>query len=86
MPSVIEAPETLQEIQEQPSCEAVQPIPAPRSALASKITALLRAVAIYLRPPIHQHWQEQPSTRAQEMPIDILVRKHPYLYIEALSG
>jgi hypothetical protein len=47
------------------------------------MTALLAHVA----PRHNQHADRQGLRRQElEMPLDILVREHPYLYIEAMAA
>ena len=83
MPSVIEAPETVEEEHVEQSHETLPPIPAPRRGLITKMTALLANVA-----PLHkQHRNRQVLRREEaEMPLDILAREHPYMYIQAMAG
>ncbi len=83
MPSVIKAPETVEEEYVEHSHETLPPMPAPRRGFITKMTALLANVA-----PLHkQHSDRQVLRREEvEMPIDTLARKHPYLYIKAMCG
>ena len=83
MPSVIEAPETVEEEYVEHSHKTLPPMPAPRRGFITKMTALLANVA-----PLHkQHSDRQVLRREEvEMPIDTLARKHPYLYIKAMCG
>ena len=83
MPSVIEIPETVEEEHLEQSCQTRPPIPAPRRGFISKMTALLAKVA-----PRHNQYADRQGLRRQEveMPLDILAREHPYLYIKAMAG
>ena len=83
MPSVIEAPETAEEAQEQLSHDAVEITLTLRPGFVSKITALLWGVAPSLRE--HSH-SEIPGVRKGDMLLDILAREHPYIYIKAMAG
>ncbi len=83
MPSVLEAPETVEEEHVEQSYETLPPIPAPRHSVVSKIITLLSGVAMYLR---HRSHSEIANSNAQELPLDILAREHPYMYGTALAG
>ncbi len=86
MPSVLEAPETVEVEQVEQYYKTLSPMSAPRPGVVSTIITFLSGVAIYLRPPNHQHRQNQPSAHEPEMPLDILAREHPYMYSTALAG
>ncbi len=83
MPSVLEIPETVEKEYVEQSHETLQPVPVPRRGFITKMTALLANVA-----PLHkQHRNRQVLRREElEMPLDILAREHPYLYIQAMVG
>ncbi len=83
MPSVLEAPETVEEEQVEQSYETLPPMSAPRPGVVSTIITLLSGVAMYLR---HHSHSEIVSSHAQELPLDTLARKHPYMYSTALAG
>lgn len=80
MPSVIDINETLTEIQELPTYKTLQPAPQ-RTGLAAKITAALKGMRRSERSA--EHIDCYPRA---EMPLDILARKHPYMYADALLG
>ena len=82
MPSVLEAPETVEEEHVEQSYETLPPMSAPRPGVASTIITLLSGVAMYLR---HRSHSEIANNRAQELPLDILAREHPYLCIQAMG-
>ena len=83
MSSVIEAPETVEEEHLEQSSQTLPPIPAPRLGFISKLTTLLAHVA-----PRHNQYADRQGLRRQEveMPLDILAREQPYLYIKAMAG
>ena len=83
MPSVIEAPETVEEEYVEQSYETLAPMPVPRREFITKLTALLANVA-----PLHKQHRNRQVLRHEkvEMPLDILAREHPYLYIQAMVG
>ena len=87
MPTVIEAPETVEEtlaeIRELPSYKSPQPASAPRLGFITKMTALLANVA-----PLHKQHSGRLGLRhkEEETPLNILAREHPYTYIKAMAG
>ncbi len=81
MPSGIEIEETLAEIRELPSYESTPPVPAPHRGFVSKITAVLKSMRRNERSAEHSECYATP-----EMPLDILARENPYLYIKAMTG
>ena len=83
MPNVIEIPETVEEKHVEHSYETLPPMQAPRRGFVSKITVLLWELAPSLR---ERSRSEIPGVRKGEMPLDILAREHPYLYIKAMAG
>ena len=83
MPSVLEAPETVEEEHVEQFYETLPPMSASRPGVASTIITLLSGVAMYLR---HRSHSETANIRAQELPLDTLARKHPYMYSTALAG
>ena len=86
MPSVLEAPETVETVEEEQveqSYETLPPMSAPRHGVVSATIASLSGVVTYLRRCSHS---KIASNRAQELPLDALAREHPYLYIKALAG
>ncbi len=80
MPSVLEAPETVEEEQVELSYETLPPMSAPRPGVVSTMITLLSGVLRH-----HSH-SEIVSSHAQELPLDTLARKHPYMYSTALAG
>ncbi len=80
MPSVLEAPETVEEEQVEQSYKTLPPMSAPRHGIISTTIASLSEAATYL-----SH-SKIASNHAQELPLDILAREHPYLYIKAMAG
>lgn len=83
MPSVIEIEETLVEIRELPSYESRQPVSAPRCGFVSRIIAVLKGLTARRR---ERSYEDRECYGASEMPLDILAREHPYVYIKALAG
>ncbi len=76
MPSVLEMPETVEEEHVEQSYETLPPMSAPHTGVMSTIITVLRGVTMYLRA----------NSNAQELPLDILAREHPYMYGTALAG
>ena len=58
-------------------------MPVPRREFITKLTALLANVA-----PLHKQHRNRQVLRHEkvEMPLDILAREHPYMYIQAMAG
>ena len=81
MPNVIEIPETVEEKHVEHSYKTLPPLPAPRRGFVSKITAVLKSMRRNERSAEHSECYATP-----EMPLDILARENPYLYIRAVCG
>ncbi len=85
MPTILEAPETVEEtltkIRELPTYETPQSAPTQRPGLASKITAALNGMRYSKRT---DEYMERCA--APEMPHDAFARKHPFMYADALFG
>ena len=76
MPSVMEAPERLQDEQ------VYQDVPdRPSEQSAPRVLAALRRV---IRTVVRRG--EASRHTAPEMPLDMLARQHPYHYIYTMSG
>jgi hypothetical protein len=84
MPSVLEAPEVLEEHQGQQSQEATHTfpvLPPPHRRSLIRIYHCLRAlVASYRLHHPHQCQRFTPHHREIERPIDTLARKYPFIY------
>ena len=81
MPSVIKTPEITEETQEQPSHDTVEVTLTLHPSFVSKITAVLKSMRRNERSAEHSECYATP-----EMPLDILARENPYLYIKAMAG
>ena len=81
MPNVIEIPETVEEKHVEHSYKTLPPMPTPRRGFVSKITAALKSMRHNERSAEHSECYATP-----EMPLDILARENPYLYIKAVCG
>ncbi len=81
MPNVIEIPETVEEKHVEHSYKTLPPMQAPRRGFVSKITAVLKSMRRNERSAEHSECYATP-----EMPLDILARENPYLYIKAVCG
>ena len=83
MPSVIEIPEAAEKTQEHASCDAVDITLALHPNFVSKITAALQGMALRRR---QRSYEDMERHDASQMPLDILAREHPYMYIKAMAG
>jgi hypothetical protein len=90
MPSVIDTPE-IEQLDHEQQLHDQTPPRAPRQTtsrrgLASRLTMMLSVTAAWLKRHIHHDWRVVPGTPQVELPADSLARRHPYIYIKAMSG
>ncbi len=87
MPNVMEAPETLQKEQRERYQKDAQAMPAlpprPQRGLARTLARLFALVTSPTGQRPRRYQGSVPSHRQPEMPIDILARRDPALYILA---
>ncbi len=83
MPSVMEIPEIVEEERVESSHPARPQMSAPHLGFISKLTALVANVT-----PRHKAYADRQGLHREEneMPLDILAREHPYMYIKAMAG
>lgn len=89
MPNVIDDPATVREIYHQRDALSTYPMTTPLPTPRRRRTLLANFLQTFVaactrRRPLESRWIK-PDLRT-ETPVDILARKHTYLYIRSLSG
>jgi hypothetical protein len=89
MPSIIDDPATVEALDHQSDTMSTQPttLPFPTLRRPSRLRHFLETLvaSCMRRRPLESRWISPEQLRL-EMPVDILARKHTYLYIRSLSG
>jgi hypothetical protein len=89
MPNIIEAPATVSSDQQYDLIDApstTTPLSTPGQRRCSLLAMLRGAVASCLRYRMPHTPRVLPNQQRLESPVDTLARKHPYIYIKAMSG